>query len=104
MNETLPKSFNDLINQHDKPILVDFWAPWCGPCKMLGPELEKVAADWKDQITIIKLNTDEKPEIANQFNITGIPTMILFKEGKEVHRVSGAMPKEQIKSKFKDFI
>ncbi|NCN11545.1 MAG: thioredoxin [Leptospira sp.] len=104
MNETLPKSFNDLINQHDKPILVDFWAPWCGPCKMLGPELEKVAADWKDQLTIIKLNTDEKPEIANQFNITGIPTMILFKEGKEVHRVSGAMPKEQIKSKFKDFI
>jgi thioredoxin 1 len=104
MNETLPKSFNDLINQHDKPILVDFWAPWCGPCKMLGPELEKVAADWKDQLTIIKLNTDEKPEIANQFNITGIPTMILFKDGKEVHRVSGAMPKEQIKSKFKDFI
>jgi thioredoxin 1 len=83
---------------------VDFWAPWCGPCKMLGPELEKVAADWKDQLTIIKLNTDEKPEIANQFNITGIPTMILFKDGKEVHRVSGAMPKEQIKSKFKDFI
>lgn len=104
MNETMPKSFNDLINQHDKPILVDFWAPWCGPCKMLGPELEKVAADWKDQLTIIKLNTDEKPEIANQFNITGIPTMILFKDGKEVHRVSGAMPKEQIKSKFKDFI
>ncbi|MCZ8238051.1 MAG: thioredoxin [Leptospiraceae bacterium] len=104
MNETLPKSFNDLISQHDKPILVDFWAPWCGPCKMLGPELEKLAVDWKDQLTVIKLNTDEKPEIANQFNITGIPTMILFKNGKEVHRVSGAMPKEQIKIKFKDFI
>lgn len=104
MKEKLPSSFNELLQQHDKPILVDFWAPWCAPCKMLGPELEKVAGEWKDKLTVVKLNTDEKPEIANQYNISGIPTMILFKNGKEVHRVSGAMPALQIKNKFEAFL
>jgi thioredoxin 1/thioredoxin 2 len=104
MSENLPKSFHDLIASHDKPILVDFWAPWCGPCKMLAPELEKLAQDWKDQVTIIKVNTDEKPEIASSFQITGIPTLILFKKGEVMHRVSGAMRVEQLKSTFSSFI
>jgi|JI8StandDraft_1071087.scaffolds.fasta_scaffold870118_1 thioredoxin 1 len=104
MKEKLPTSFNELLQQHDKPILVDFWAPWCGPCNMVAPEIKKVSEVWKDKVTVIKLNTDEKPEIANQFNITGIPTMILFKNGKEIFRKSGAMRSEDIQSTFGKYI
>ena len=89
MSEVYPKSFETLLQTHDKPILVDFWAPWCGPCKMVAPELEKLAKDWKGKVSIIKVNTDEKQEIAGKYGISGIPTFILFKNGKEVHRISG---------------
>lgn len=104
METNLPKSFEELITTHDKPILVDFWAPWCGPCKMVGPELEKLAKDWKGKVSIIKINTDEKQEIAGKYKITGIPTLILFKNGKEVHRISGAMQSEELKRVFMNFI
>jgi thioredoxin 1 len=100
----LPKTFEELIQTHDKPILVDFWAEWCPPCKMLGPELDKLAKEWKDQITIIKVNTDEKQNLANQYQISGIPTLILFKNGKEIKRSSGAMPLAGMKSTFGSFL
>jgi thioredoxin 1/thioredoxin 2 len=104
MNQTLPKSFEELIQTHDKPILVDFWAPWCGPCRMVAPELEKLAQDWKGRVSVIKVNTDEKPEITNQYQITGIPTLILFKDGKVVQRTSGAMKSEAMKKLFEPYL
>ena len=100
MAQALPTDFDELINTHDKPVLVDFWADWCAPCKALAPVLADLAADWKDQATIIKVNTDEKPHIAQRFGITGIPTLILFKNGQEVHRQSGAMPLPALKAAF----
>lgn len=102
--ENLPKTFDELINTHEKPILVDFWAEWCPPCKMLAPELEKLAKEWKDQVTIIKINTDEKQHLANRYQISGIPTLILFKDGQEVKRTSGAMPLQGLKSTFGSFL
>lgn len=104
MNKELPKSFFDLIATHDKPILVDFWAEWCGPCKMLSPVIQELAAQWKGKVTVIKINTDEKPDIARSYSITSVPTVILFKNGKEVKRIAGAMPLNQLKNSFESFI
>ena len=104
MADALPKSFDELLNTHEKPVLVDFWAEWCGPCKMLGPVLEELSKEWNDKITIIKINTDEKPDIAGRYNISGIPTMILFKDGKEAKRVSGALSLQQIKTYFGELV
>lgn len=104
MNKEMPASFYNLLETHDKPILADFWAEWCGPCKMLSPIIAELASLWKGKVTVIKINTDEKQDIARQFNISSIPTVILFKNGKEVKRVSGAMPLQQLQRTFESFI
>ncbi|MBP7280781.1 MAG: thioredoxin [Leptospiraceae bacterium] len=104
MNKEMPSSFFDLIATHDKPILVDFWADWCAPCKMLSPIIAELASIWKGKVTVIKINTEEKPEIARHFAINSIPTIILFKNGKEVKRISGAMPLAQLQRTFESFI
>lgn len=104
MSDKMPKTFEELLETHDKPLLVDFWAEWCPPCKMLAPELEKLAQEWKGRVTVVKVNTDEKQHLANRYGITGIPTLILFKGGREAKRVSGAMPLSALKSTFGDFV
>ncbi|GAC1406968.1 MAG: thioredoxin [Candidatus Velthaea sp.] len=73
----------------DKPVLVDFWAPWCGPCKMLAPVVEKVAGAMGDRMSFVKMNTDENPSIAGEYQVSGIPCLILFKGGKAVDRIVG---------------
>lgn len=89
--------FLDYIATQDKPVLADFWAEWCGPCRMMHPVLEGLAREWKGKATVVKINTDEQPELASRFGIRSIPTLILFDKGREVHRVSGAMPAEMVK-------
>jgi thioredoxin 1 len=95
--ETQSKDFDAFISSQDLPVLSDFWADWCGPCKMMEPVLKDLAKDWKDRLKVIKVDTDKKPHLASRFRISGIPTMILFKGGQEVYRVSGAMPLARLK-------
>ena len=85
---------NEIINS-DKPVLLDFWAPWCGPCRMVGPILEEIAGERSD-IKIGKINVDEQPELASQFRVMSIPTLIIIKDGKIVNQSMGAKPKNAI--------
>ena len=86
------KSFQELINSPDTPVLVDFYADWCGPCKSMSPVVEQVASQYKGKVKVIKINIDTNQAAAAQFRVQGVPTFILFKGGQQVWRQSGAMP------------
>lgn len=95
-------SFSDLI-QHDTPTLVDFHAEWCGPCKMMKPILEDLKSKVGDQVRIIKIDVDKNPAVANQFQVQGVPTLILFKKGELKWRQSGVVPTESLKRVVEQF-
>jgi thioredoxin 1 len=94
---------NDVLNS-DKLVLVDFWAEWCGPCRMVAPVLDEIAADHPETITIAKLNIDENPETARDFQVMSIPTMILFKGGEPVKQIVGAKPKAALLADLQDYL
>jgi thioredoxin 1 len=89
--------FQAEVLENEQPVLVDFWAPWCGPCRMVAPALEQIASE-RDDLRIVKLNTDENQQTAIQYQVLAIPTMILFKNGQEVKRIQGAKPKKAIEA------
>jgi thioredoxin 1 len=89
-------TFQSEVIDAEQAVLVDFWAPWCGPCRMVGPILEEIAAEQDSKIKIVKLNVDENQQYAGQFGVFNIPTMILFKGGQEVDKIVGALPKNQL--------
>lgn len=91
-------NFNLEVLGSDKPVLVDFWATWCGPCKMLAPAVEKVAKNLDGKVDIVKIDVDENPVVANTYGISSIPTLILFSGGKAVGKMVGFRPAEQIES------
>jgi len=90
-------SFHDDVIAADKPVLVDFWAEWCGPCKMIGPALEEISDELADKVTIAKINIDDHPDAPARYGVRGIPTMILFKNGNPAATKVGAAPKGALK-------
>ena len=94
------EAFEKTVLQSSLPVMVDFWAPWCGPCKMIAPLVEELAKEYDGKAVLAKVNTDDHPMWASRFGIMGIPTLIVFKGGKEVARVVGAVRKEVLKSKL----
>ncbi len=90
------ENFEKEVLQSDVPVLVDFWAVWCGPCQMVGPILSEIAEENEGKLKVGKVNVDEQPELARQFGIMSIPTMMVFKDSEKVNQLVGAVPKEQI--------
>ncbi|MFA7309135.1 MAG: thioredoxin [Patescibacteria group bacterium] len=89
-------TFDAVVNQKDAVVMVDFWAPWCGPCKVLGPIIEEVAGEFVGKATIGKMNVDENPIIQSRFKIMSIPTVLIFKDGKVIDQMIGLQPKDMI--------
>jgi thioredoxin 1 len=89
--------FNNVING-GKPVFVDFWAAWCGPCRLIGPIVEELAPSYEGRAVITKMNVDENPQVAQQFGVTSIPTLMMFKDGKLVDRMVGAAPKSALQN------
>lgn len=97
--ELTDANFNETINS-DKPVLVDFWAEWCGPCKMIGPLVEELAGDYEGKAVVGKLNVDENPETTARFGVRSIPTLLVFKNGQIVDKQIGAVPKSVLAQKL----
>jgi thioredoxin 1 len=105
VQEVTDSDFNkEVIESADVPVLVDFWAPWCGPCKMVTPVVEQMAEKFSGKLKVVKLNTDENQETGQKYQITGIPSLLFFKEGKEVERLVGYRPPDMMEQDIQKII
>jgi len=104
MLDITQENFEAEVLKSDRPVLVDFWAPWCMPCKIIAPAVERIAEEMGSKLKVSKSNVDEAPDIATEFSVLNIPTLVLFKDGKEVSRMIGVNSKEAIEAKIRSVI
>ncbi|MBA2749160.1 MAG: thioredoxin [Tatlockia sp.] len=97
-------SFKQEVLDSEVPVLVDFWAPWCGPCRMVAPVVDEIAQQYDGQVKVVKLNTDENPNVASQYGIRSIPTLMIFKGGQRVDMVVGAVPKTTLSNTLEKYL
>ena len=97
-------NFEEVVLKSDKPVIVDFWAEWRGPCRMVGPIVKELSEDYKDQIVVAKLDVDSNPDVSGKFGIRNIPTILFFKDGEVVDKQVGAVPKSNIENKIKPLL
>ena len=97
-------TFKDEVIDSSVPVLVDFWAPWCGPCRMVAPVVEEISEQYQGQIKVVKVNTDENPNVASQYGIRSIPTLMIFKGGQRVDMVVGAVPKTTLANTLEKYL
>ena len=96
ITDVTDNNFQAEVLENDKPVLVDFWAPWCGPCRVIAPSLEEIADEQSDSLRIVKLNVDENQQTAAQYGVMSIPTLIVFKNGQAAKTIVGALPKKRL--------
>ncbi|WP_277872038.1 MULTISPECIES: thioredoxin [Nostocaceae] len=97
-------SFDQEVINSDVPVLVDFWAPWCGPCRMVAPVVDEIASQYEGQLKVVKVNTDENPQVAGKYGIRSIPTLMIFKDGQKVDMVVGAVPKTTLATTLEKYL
>jgi thioredoxin 1 len=98
------EAFEKTVMESEIPVVVDFWAPWCGPCQMVAPILDKIADEYRGKLIVAKVNTDENPQWAMQFDVQGIPTMLFVTDGKVIHRQVGALPEPFLRDAVDQFL
>ena len=102
--EVTGKVFDTIVKESDKPVVVDFYASWCGPCRLLGPTVDEIATSFEGRAEVLKVNIDDETELASRFNIMSIPTIVFLRNGEEVKRVTGAIPKGAFESTLETLV
>lgn len=100
IQEVTSSTWDSDVLKYQGLVMIDFWAAWCGPCRIVAPTVEELAKEYTGKIKVMKLNTDDNPDIASKYNIMGIPTLMFFKDGRKLDQIVGAVPKQQLKGKI----